>query len=86
MEQLENWIATQEVSELSSKIIAYTFTHLQLYLIMLKAFLNTEDEGDSLEVVEGLIKKQESFEKSLAAQEEKFKVKLSEQRATMNIK
>lgn len=41
---------------------------------MLKAFLTTEDEGDSLEVVEGLIKKQESFEKSLAAQEEKFKV------------
>lgn len=34
-----------------------------------------EDLGDSLDSVEALIKKHEDFEKSLAAQEEKIKVK-----------
>ncbi len=31
-------------------------------------------EGESLESAEGLLKKHEDFQKSLAAQEEKFKV------------
>ena len=35
-------------------------------------FLANEDLGDSLDNVEALIKKQEDFEKSLAAQEEKI--------------
>ena len=36
--------------------------------------MSSEKEGDSLESVEGLLKKHEDFQKSLAAQEEKFKV------------
>lgn len=39
----------------------------------LQTFLATEDIGDSLEAVEVLITKHENYEKSLAAQEEKFK-------------
>ena len=35
-------------------------------------FLANDDLGDSLDNVEALIKKQEDFEKSLAAQEEKI--------------
>lgn len=38
-----------------------------------ESFLANEDLGDSLDAVESLIKKQEDFEKSLAAQEEKIK-------------
>ena len=33
-----------------------------------------EDIGDSLDTTEALLKKQEDFEKTMAAQEEKFKV------------
>lgn len=39
-----------------------------------EAFLTNDDLGDSLDSVEGLIKKHEDFEKSLAAQEEKIKL------------
>ncbi len=39
----------------------------------LQSFLAIEDVGDTLDSVEALIKKHENFEKSLAAQEEKFK-------------
>ena len=39
-----------------------------------QSFLANEDIGDSLEGVEALITKHENFEKTLAAQEEKFKV------------
>lgn len=39
-----------------------------------QSFLTNEDIGDSLEGVEALITKHENFEKTLAAQEEKFKV------------
>lgn len=42
-------------------------------MISLQTFLATEDIGDSLETVEALITKHENFDKSLAAQEEKFK-------------
>ncbi len=38
-----------------------------------QAFLAIEDIGDTLESVEALISKHENFEKSLSAQEEKFK-------------
>ena len=38
-----------------------------------QSFLANEDIGDSLEGVETLITKHENFEKTLAAQEEKFK-------------
>ncbi len=38
-----------------------------------QSFLAIEDVGDTLDSVEALIKKHENFEKSLAAQEEKFK-------------
>jgi len=37
-------------------------------------FLANEDIGDSLDEVETLITKHKNFEKSLTAQEEKFKV------------
>ena len=43
--------------------------------LFFQAFLSNEDLGDSLDSVEALIKKHEDFEKSLAAQEEKIKVK-----------
>ncbi len=39
----------------------------------MQAFLAIEDVGDTLEAVEVLISKHENFEKSLTAQEEKFK-------------
>ena len=35
--------------------------------------MSGEKEGDSLESAEGLLKKHEDFQKSLTAQEEKFK-------------
>ncbi|VDN16872.1 unnamed protein product, partial [Dibothriocephalus latus] len=38
-----------------------------------EAFLDNKDVGDSLDAAEALIRKQEDFEKSLAAQEEKIK-------------
>lgn len=44
-----------------------------MYTISLQNFLTSEDIGDSLETVEALITKNENFDKSLAAQEEKFK-------------
>ncbi len=40
-----------------------------------QAFLAVEDIGDSLDVVEALTTKHNNFEKSLVAQEEKFKVR-----------
>ena len=45
-------------------------------MLFLQAFLANEDLGDSQDSVEALIKKHEDFEKSLAAQEEKIKVRL----------
>lgn len=39
-----------------------------------QGFLAAEEEGDSLDAVEALLKKHDNFEKSLEAQEEKFKV------------
>lgn len=39
-----------------------------------------EDLGDSLDSVEALSKKHDDFEKSLAAQEEKIKVKCTQKR------
>ena len=39
-----------------------------------QAVLAMEDIGDSLDTTEALLKKQEDFEKTMAAQEEKFKV------------
>ena len=39
-----------------------------------QAVLAMEDVGDSLDTNEALLKKQEDFEKTMAAQEEKFKV------------
>ena len=41
-----------------------------------QAFLVNEDLGDSLDSVEALSKKHDDFEKSLAAQEEKIKVRI----------
>ena len=38
-----------------------------------ESFLDSEDYGDSLDSVEAMTKKQEDFEKSLLAQEEKIK-------------
>ncbi len=46
-------------------------------LLSFQAFLSNEDLGDSLDSVEALIKKHEDFEKSLAAQEEKIRVRCS---------
>ncbi len=46
---------------------------IHTYIHTLQAFLATEDVGDSLEAVEALISKHGNFEKSLTAQEEKFK-------------
>ena len=43
-------------------------------IYIFQSFLANEDIGDSLEGVEALITKHENFEKTLAAQEEKFKV------------
>eukprot|EP00118_Oscarella_pearsei_P018140 m.184464 g.184464 ORF g.184464 m.184464 type:complete len:3710 (+) comp39319_c1_seq2:34-11163(+) len=40
---------------------------------MKETFLTTEELGGSLEAVEALLKKQDDFEKTLAAQEEKFR-------------
>lgn len=40
-----------------------------------------EEEGDSLDAVEALLKKHDNFEKSLEAQEEKFKVSPTSLRA-----
>ena len=42
----------------------------------MQSFLAVEDVGDSLDSVEGLITKHKNFEKSLVAQEEKFKVRI----------
>ena len=48
---------------------------LKYFSYYIQSMLSSEDEDrDSLESVEGLLKKHENFEKSLAAQEEKFKV------------
>ena len=44
-------------------------------ILILQSFLANEDIGDSLESVEALITKHENFEKTLAAQEEKFKAR-----------
>lgn len=44
-------------------------THMQ-------SFLAIEDIGDSLDRVEALITKHKNFEKTLVAQEEKFKVRI----------
>ena len=44
-------------------------------LLVLQSFLAVEDIGDSLDSVEALITKHKNFEKSLLAQEEKFKVR-----------
>ena len=38
-----------------------------------ESFLDSEDYGDTLDSVEAMTKKQEDFEKSLLAQEEKIK-------------
>ena len=48
---------------------------VSLFPRVFQAFLSNEDLGDSLDSVEALIKKHEDFEKSLAAQEEKIKVR-----------
>ena len=42
----------------------------------LQSFLAVEDIGDTLDAVEALITKHNNFEKSLVAQEEKFKVRI----------
>lgn len=42
-----------------------------------QAFLQNEDLGDSIDQVEALIKKQENFQKTLNAQEDKIKVSRS---------
>ena len=47
--------------------------HNLCYYNFFQSFLANEDIGDSLEGVEALITKHENFEKTLAAQEEKFK-------------
>ena len=53
----------------------YCFMIYMAYcIIIFQSFLANEDIGDSLEGVEALITKHENFEKTLAAQEEKFKV------------
>lgn len=41
----------------------------------MQLFLAVEDLGDSLDSAEALITKHKNFEKSLVAQEEKFKVR-----------
>lgn len=46
-------------------------------MICLQSFLAVEDIGDSLDAVEALTTKHNNFEKSLVAQEEKFKVSVS---------
>lgn len=43
----------------------------------MQLFLANEDIGDSLDSVEALITKHKNFEKSLVAQEEKFKVQIT---------
>lgn len=43
-------------------------------MLTMQGFLAAEEEGDSLDAVEALMKKHDNFEKSLEAQEEKFKV------------
>ena len=56
----------------SGCIIAFhlnTHTHIQ-------GFLAAEEDGDSLDTVEALMKKHDNFEKTLEAQEEKFKVNI----------
>lgn len=52
-----------------------THTHSMLHTHM-QSFLAIEDIGDSLDSVEALITKHKNFEKSLVAQEEKFKVRI----------
>lgn len=48
-----------------------------IYLLLtLQSFLAIEDIGDSLDSAETLINKHKNFEKSLIAQEEKFKVSI----------
>lgn len=46
--------------------------HIGLYT--LQSVMSSEKEGESLESAESLLKKHEDFQKSLSAQEEKFKV------------
>ena len=46
-----------------------------IFIAFEQAFLANEDLGDSLDSVEALFKKHDDFEKSLAAQEEKIKVR-----------
>ena len=48
--------------------------HLFYTFLSMQSVLSSEEDRESLESVEGLLKKHENFEKSLAAQEEKFKV------------
>ena len=49
--------------------LEHTHTHIQ-------GFLAAEEDGDSLDTVEALMKKHDNFEKTLEAQEEKFKVNI----------
>ena len=47
------------------------------FCVLFQLFLANEEIGDSLDEVESLITKHKNFEKSLTAQEEKFKVRHS---------
>lgn len=69
-DQADNWMAKQEV------IIRLSLIAFKLNAFFVQSFLANEDIGDSLEGVEVLITKHENFEKTLAAQEEKFKASL----------
>ena len=68
VEQAENWVVKQEVScpLLHDSVVTIFYSP--------QSVMSSEEEGDSLESVEGLLKKHENYQKSLATQEEKFKV------------
>lgn len=80
-EQMDNWMAKQEVSYDIIAITLHTHLHMHacrhtimIWFSYIQGFLAAEEDGDSLDTVEALIKKHDNFEKSLEAQEEKFKV------------
>ena len=76
-EQTNNWVTKQEVRAGRMGVEDRGSTLSPLFPWPSpgpQAVLAMEDIGDSLDTTEALLKKQEDFEKTMAAQEEKFKV------------
>ncbi|KAL5474627.1 hypothetical protein EMCRGX_G026606 [Ephydatia muelleri] len=71
---LDTWERRQEDYQkvLNYLIFVRDAEQAEMWIASQEAFIGNEDVGESLDAVEDLLKKQEDFEKTLAAQEEKF--------------